>query len=298
MKNAGAEALDALARELEPYGPPIIVFNKSHSGSRLLARMLREGGVAMGHLLNESEDAYDILRIIRPLVERYYPRYDLLFRDGDAVLVDLIREVFELHLQKTVRGERWGWKLCETLYILPVLARLFPRGWFVHLVRDGRDVTFCNHVAPDEPFWKKVYFNTEDISIWRGLPLTEPVYRENPHLFNAQHWVNSVTTARSYGTVIGERYTEIKYEDLASRFLPTARQLVDFLALPLPENFLAGFSESVLTASMGKYQRESRAKLGEAMSILEPTLTSFGYVGEITGESGMRPASRKWFWPF
>ena len=33
--------------------PPIVVFNKSHSGSRLLARTLAAGGVFIGSVLNE-----------------------------------------------------------------------------------------------------------------------------------------------------------------------------------------------------------------------------------------------------
>jgi len=245
----------------------------------------------MGALRNESEDAYDLLRMIRPLVENYYPRYDSFFREGDAALTALIREVFTGHLQGAVRGERWGWKLCETLYILPILARLFPNGRFMHLVRDGRDVAFSNHVAPDEPFWKKIYFNTSAISEWNGMPLTEPVYRQFSHLFNAQHWVNSVTTARSYGAMLGDRYLEVRYEDFVTQFVPTAQSLADFLALPLEESFLADFSKTIRMSSVGKYQRMPSKKLSEALKILEPTLAAFGY-----GEG--KAMEKKRFWPF
>lgn len=291
MPNAGSEALDGLARELEPYGAPIIVFNKSHSGSRLLGRLLRESGVFMGDLRNDSEDACDLLRFVRPLVERYYPRYDLFFKEDDAALMALMREVFSTHLQGAARGGRWGWKLCETLYVLPILARLFPGGRFIHLVRDGRDVAFCDHVAPDDPFWKKIYFNTSSISKWRGLPLNEPTYRQFSHLFNAQHWVNSVGTARSYGTILGERYLEIRYEELVTQFMPTARSLANFLSLSWPENFLQDFSQTVRATSVGKYRRMSPKKLSEALTVLEPTLSAFGY------GDGKR-VMKKRFWPF
>jgi hypothetical protein len=41
-------ALRAVRDKLQRFGPPIVVFNKSHSGSRLLARLLAEAGIFMG----------------------------------------------------------------------------------------------------------------------------------------------------------------------------------------------------------------------------------------------------------
>ena len=99
----GTLVLARLAKQWAPYGPPTIVFNKSHSGSRLLARFLADAGLFMGNDRNEAEDSADILRLVRPLVEHYYPNYSSLLRDGNAELEDTVNSVFE-HL----RGHRPG----------------------------------------------------------------------------------------------------------------------------------------------------------------------------------------------
>src|SRR5262245_13752519 len=94
----GTATLARLSEHFAAHGPPVIVFNKSHSGSRLLARMLREAGVFLGAERNESEDSADILRLVEPLVVRHYPHYAALMRDGDADLESTILSVFERHL--------------------------------------------------------------------------------------------------------------------------------------------------------------------------------------------------------
>ena len=60
--------LAELRDELCALPPPIVVFNKSHSGSRLLARVLAAGGVFMGAHLNASHDSLDLLPLVEYLV--------------------------------------------------------------------------------------------------------------------------------------------------------------------------------------------------------------------------------------
>jgi len=47
--------LDSFRGRFSSYSAPIIVFNKSHSGSRVLARLLEAAGVFMGsRLMNHT----------------------------------------------------------------------------------------------------------------------------------------------------------------------------------------------------------------------------------------------------
>ncbi len=266
-----------MAGRWTPFGPPVVVFNKSHSGSRLLTRLLIDAGVFMGADRNDSEDSADLLRLVMPLVNRWYPHYADLMRQGDVDLAGLVEDVFARHLDGHDPGGRWGWKLCESLYILPVLHRLFPQGWFVHLIRDGRDVAFSDHVAPFEPFWRKVYFDTAGIAAWRGLPLTHDSYRRQPHLFNARHWVNSVTVARHYGAMIGARYIEVRYEDLVCRPEATARALLAHLGLDPADSVIEAYRASAADLSVGKHRRQPARHQHQALKVLRPTLAAFGY---------------------
>ena len=273
----GVATLAGLRKQLESVGPPIIIFNKSHSGSRLLARIILSSGVYLGTDRNESEDAVGIMDMVRPLVERHYPDYRTLMRHGHPELEPLVSTVLARHLRGHAPGQRWGWKLCETLYVLPVLQHIFPTASFVHLLRDGRDVAFSDHVAPQQPFWRKVYFDTAEINSWNGRKLTEKSYRRSPHVFNARHWVNSVTVARHFGSMLGERYLEVRFEDLVLAPRETSLNLLSTLGLTHDEAQIESFAASIDKSAVGKFRKAPRRRRSEAEAVLRPTLEAFGY---------------------
>ena len=263
--------------------PPVVVFNKSHSGSRLLARVLACGGIFLGSHQNESYDSVDVLDLVRHVVQRYYPDYSAIWNGeitDDARLPDLIREVFRRHLDgfDVSQSQPWGWKLCETTYILPLIDFLFPAAKYIHLIRDGRDVAFCDHVAPSEPFWKKIYFNTDDIASWRGYRLTGPDYRKRSYIYNTIHWVNSVRLGRSYGAMLRERYLEVRYEDLCGNFARTVEQVLGFLGLTSAPATIEALRPAVHTHSIAKYRQASWWKMRRVLDIAKPELLSLGYL--------------------
>jgi SAM-dependent methyltransferase len=286
----GIDQLAALARELGPLGPPVIVFNKSHSGSRLLARCLATAGVFMGAERSESEDALPIVPLVEHIVEFHYPDFSRFFREGDPALPGLVKHSVSRHLGLARHGRppagAWGWKLCETHYALPIIARLFPTARFIHLLRDGRDVAFSDFVAPTTPFLKKIYFGTDRVEQWRGLPLTEAQYRAAPHLFNARLWVAAVSDARSHGMMLGERYCEVRYESLVGDIARTMRRLARFLSLQVPEATLAELASGVRTDAVGRHRKAPPAHLGQVLMVLGPSLAAFGYGPEAAPEPG------------
>ncbi len=285
-KPTGLAQLDRLAAALAPLGPPTVVFNKSHSGSRVLGRALRACGVFMGAHCNESEDSLDLLRLVDYLMEFHFPDFSRLFADGDPVLSHLVRDVFDSHLTGFDGRGHWGWKLCETHFVLPVIARLFPTATFVHLLRDGRDVAFSDFTAPTTPIRKKACFGTDTVESWRGMALTETAYRAAPHRFNAQLWVSAVTNARAHGAMLGERYREIRYEDLVEDFIGTVGRLASALALSGDPAALQGLADDVHAIAVGKHRRAAPQALAEVLDILGPALAAFGYgLGERPGET-------------
>jgi hypothetical protein len=251
----------------------------------MLAELVAASGVFMGAHCNESLDSLDLFDLVAYAVRTYYPDYTALWNPAgapDAEISRLIQNVFERHLQgfNPVAGARWGWKLCETAYILPILNYCFPSARFIHLIRDGRDVAFCNHHAPDDAFWRKIYFDTDRIRTYRGLRFTPQSYRRRSHIYNAIHWVNSVTTGRTYGMMLQERYLEVKYEDLCSNFELTARKVLEFIRAPDPNAALQSMASKVYKSSLGKHQHHSPRHLRQVMEIAKPLLLSLGYLEE------------------
>jgi len=283
--------LNSFRDHFSRYRPPIIVFNKSHSGSRVLARLLESAGVFMGSHLNESYDSVDILKLVEYLVTHYYPDYSALWDPRsrhDIELSRLFETVFQKHLERLNgnTGRPWGWKLCETVYALPVLDYCFPGARFIHLIRDGRDVAFCDHKAPDDPFWRKVYFNTENIRTYSGLRLTPQAYRRQSHVFNAIHWVNSVSIGRNFGAMLRERYAEIRYEDLCRNFVPTATKLFEAIGIEATERAIKDTEAAMYVSSIGKHKTFPRRSVDTVVRIEKPLLLSLGYL-----ESDPEPAA-------
>lgn len=270
----GVRQLDLASRSLSAIGPPIVVFNASHSGSRLLAQMLKRLGVFMGADLNESQDSLPIFSLVRYLVEAHAPDFTRLLEDGDPALPGRIQEAFRDHLAVRPVG-RWGWKLPETGHVLPVISRLFSDARYIHLVRDGRDVAFSPFVAPKHPFWRKIYFNSDQITSWHGLGMTQRAYRAHGHLFNAQRWVNSVTLGRAHGAMLGRRYLEMSYEAVVADPAAALARVASFLEIEAP---WARFDRQEVSAqSVGKWRRAPRRAIRDLRPILEPTLAAFGY---------------------
>lgn len=272
--------LDPVRQAFAGLAPPVVVFNKSHSGSRVLAELISSSGIFLGAHVNESGDSLDALELAVTLVERYYPDYGRLWdetEEADQELAALAMRVFKRHLEG-FPGGRWGWKLCETTYVLPVVDYCFPGARFIHLVRDGRDVAFSDHRAPDSNFWRKVYFNTDRIRSWQGMRLTPQAYRRRSYLYNAIHWMNSVSVGRDYAAMLRERCLEVRYEDLCLRFDVTARRVLEFLNASQSDAALRALESRVRTVSIGKFRQQPRRRQERVLAVTKPLLLSLGYV--------------------
>jgi Sulfotransferase family len=268
----------SLAERIAALPSPVIVFNKSHSGSRLLAALLRGQGVFMGSELNDSLDALPFVPLVERVVLDHYPDFRGLWRGPEwpADIQRMLAEALDAHLAGHPRGAPWGWKLCETTFILPLLATIFPSGRFIHLIRDGRDVAFADHVAPEQPFWRKIYFATDAVRSWRGMRLDHASYERHRHLFNARHWQESVRLGRAFGAMLGPSYREVRYEHLCADPVAEGRALLAWLGLDVDPAALTALGRRVVRSSIGKHRGRPRAQRRAVQALIEPTLLGPG----------------------
>jgi Sulfotransferase family len=278
MQRANQKPTQPLMDAMFGLQPPIIVFNTAHSGSRLLTQLLRDAGVFMGAHLNSSLDSLDLAPVVQRLVGGAMPGGSRSTRqaDGDDELAEFVARQVKKHLTGAPGGMPWGWKLCETLLVYPEIDRLFPGARFIHLIRDGRDVALSPFVAPKDPYWRRVYFGTDRVQSWHGFPMTQRAYQSFGHLFNAHRWRYHVDLGRTYGAAFGERYIEIRYEDLVLRHDETRAILLSTLGLDA-----GGVEKSQRmqphAGSIGKWRRLPRGKLRDILALVETKLTNLGY---------------------
>jgi hypothetical protein len=265
--------------------PPVVIFNKSHSGSRLLAGLVSAAGIYMGAHQNESGDSEDLLELVEYVVERHYPDFHGLWREGgiaDSGIGALVARVFRRHLGGS-EAPRWGWKLCETAYVLPLIDYLFPQALYLHLIRDGRDVAFTDHVPPFNRFWQKIYTDSAGMRYWRGLwfgRISKLAYRIDPLPYNVQHWINSVTVGRHFGAMLRDRYMETRYEDLCLRFEEEALRILSFIHAQDKQKAIEQLRPSVTVGAVGKYRRRPPWQRWRAERLAGPLLIELGYLPE------------------
>jgi hypothetical protein len=127
-----------------------------------------------------------------------------LEEDPPSRLADAIRIVFARYAAGQGKG-RYGDKTPGYVSHLPRLAELFPEARFVHILRDGRDVSLS---------YLDVSFGPETVE--RA----------------ALHWRRVVDRGRQAGSRLGpERYVEVRYEDLLADPEGTVRSLCRFIDL-------------------------------------------------------------------
>jgi hypothetical protein len=105
--------------------------------------------------------------------------------------------------------------------------------------------------------------------------MTQRAYRKHGPMFNAARWANSVTLGRAHGAMLGERYCEVRYEDLVVDPARAGARIAAFLGLPAP-----GLSPDALAVNpgrVGKWRSLPPIETGEVLELLAPTLAAFGY---------------------
>jgi len=253
---------------------PSVLMCRGSSGSRFLAEIFAKNGIWMGDRLNESSDSFLLLeKLVVPFMNSGdFPL--LRVADGDAAgrHAHRLDESFADFLH-AYPGGPWGWKLPETIFIVPLLKRRFPGARFIHLIRDGRDVILsdnglfglpCRHDGligipflyflragsieelyrrlwpylnrrRSDDYLLKTIFNRSSPRTWNGIPLDRWNVRRIRYQLGMLAWVNHVETARRYGQEMPGDYYEVRYEDLCTKPVETLEKLLAGLGLSLTD---------------------------------------------------------------
>lgn len=147
-------------------------------------------------------------------------------------VTEVVNAIFRVYADANGKP-RWADKTPGYVVTMPLLADLWPRARFVHLIRDGRDVALS---YLDQPLGPK------------SVPDA------------AQLWRRRVSIGRKNGAALGpSRYAEVRYEDIVAD--PEARigELCSFLDLSFDPAMLDSHERS------GGGMRDWRTKMPDRM---------------------------------
>ena len=182
---------------------PLFLGGEGRSGTTLLRVMVdAHPAISCGpethFLVDERLHAYH--KHFRDTWWRRAEGYGYSQDDMDTMVRDFVRTWFETYMHR--RGKRrWADKTPQSIHALEGIWRLFPTARFVHVIRDGRDVACSiipqnwgpNNVTDAAKRWVEC--------IWKGV-----VHRKDE-----------------------QRYTEVRYEALATDPEPILRRLTEWI---------------------------------------------------------------------
>ena len=213
---------------------PVLVLGVRRSGTTLLRVMLDRNPslavpdetyfvptLARRHGDRPDLDAFvDDLRRLPTIVEWGLDPADVRARlRPGATLGEAVSAVYEAYAVRQGK-ERWGDKTPMYMRHLPLLERLFPDARFVQLIRDGRDAAVSFRAMPD------------------GVVTRTWAHPDSPAGFACQ-WRAEVGAARALGRRVGERYLELRYEELVAEPERELRRICAHAALPWDPAMLA-----------------------------------------------------------
>jgi len=194
---------------------PVIVGGNGHSGTRIFAQLLEHNGIFMGiPRITRSPTSHDLY--VFDLLNRWVEPY--LYKRLDSGELETMRRQFRLRLRLLfpLRLHAWGWKNPRSMLMLPVYHQLFPDLKFIHVIRDGRDITVGNEFAVENPYANAFLSKTEQAL--------------SPHERMMLFWGRSNEAAMDYcREYLPDNHLFVRWEDLCKGPEPVTRQILGFV---------------------------------------------------------------------
>jgi hypothetical protein len=191
-------------------------------------------------------DKENARRLLTDIAEFPLVKKGMHIRNPEAILArsvdsyaSLVDAIF-MTIAKAVGKNRWGDKTPSYVTEVDVLWKLFPGCQVIHMVRDGRDVALSNRNLA----WG-----------FRSLPRA------------AQDWRLKTIIGHKVGSVLGEHYLEVRYEDLVQGPEATLRRICEYLGEPYDPGMLT-YHES----ASAEMPEESLAFHQRSISAPDPSL--------------------------
>jgi len=209
---------------------PIIFLGRGGSGTRLLSAIAVQNGVFIGNELNATGDSVEWVADIYRLAMEACFLGGALSAERDAYwCANLRRTATQILSRATLApGDKWGWKLPETILALPHILKAFPRARVIHLTRHPFTCSLRRtHMTSrlDNPIGASV-LPAAYKAIGRAQ---EAIFTDEPYLHNAVTWAYQVGGACRVLDARGELYHTLRYEDVCANPNQARHAIMDFI---------------------------------------------------------------------
>jgi len=219
MQELGYQRYGQPERPVLPYHlieSPVITIGRGGSGTRLISQMLQQLGLFLGNNLNGTDDSVEWADLIYEMVLKTMPLRPERF--GPAWIDELHARAGAILSVGAWKSEAlWGFKLPETLLVLPEILKAFPEAIVIHLIRHPIDSCLRRtHMTSrmDNSIGKAVLTAAYQSLGWKTDPECDEDYLRNAASWYYQmSWINEVIDLEEKQKY---KYLLVRYEDLCA----------------------------------------------------------------------------------
>jgi hypothetical protein len=253
----------------------VLIFGCPRSGTTWLTHLLLGHPGAGGQAHSESS-LFVSLQTFAGFLER---RSDgpLAFVDEPTLVAALRRfcdELLSVDLPAGASVARVVEKTPSHALLLPFINLLYPDAWYIHIVRDGRDVVRSS---------AEVEFGEPDVAV------------------AARGWVQTLDTVERDAPRLA-RFREVRYEDLLADPVGRTSDLLSWIGLDVDDDTRSGLAERAgvrvsqynTTGSVGagKWRSLDDRQLAAVYRVAGETLIARGYVERVEVDAVLDRAGR------
>jgi hypothetical protein len=271
---------------------PVFVVGCPRSGNHLVYHsLLSSGGFAIyeihSHVFNILGRKFGDLRVLahrQRLMDAWLQGWlfkqtglepDLIRKrilDECRTAGDFLRIVMEEVCRKQQVG-RWAENTPDHVFYLREIKESFPNALFIHVIRDGRDVAL----------------SLDKIGWIRSMPWD----RTRSWIAGALFWDWTVGKARKFGRETGQKYLEVRFEDVLLRPRESLSRIGDFIhhdldydriqrtaigAIRKPNTVFQDAPKNSSSGPIGRWQKAlSPRQISEMERRIGPLLRELGY---------------------
>lgn len=260
-----------MADDITPL-KPVVIMGRGHSGTRVLAWLCTYLGVQLGTSTDRETADADDLKFTRRIKKIAMPLLGITREDevSERDRKKLIKAVDKYYNGLGQPDGLWGWKFPETYLIAPLVRSVFPEVRMLHLVRDGRDIAFKNHLTddPGRPLGKRLLKKINAL--------------DDPHPVQAiKSWAWQVEQFEAYAQTLPEdQVLTVSFEDLCNNPLETGQRVCDFLGTDMNDKARNYLETGINTAKVSQYREHSDADIAEVQAAAEVLLKRLGYLND------------------
>jgi hypothetical protein len=247
---------------------PVMLMGRGHSGTRVLSFACMHLGIQLGTsaATGDADDRTFTRSIKKIAIRNLAQGAPESIQEKD--LVRFQNAVYRYYTQIDSPAGLWGWKFPETYLIGDCIARTFPRARYIHLVRDGRDLAFKQHLTDDPK--RKLGKNLLSHIGAMDLP---------HHLQAGLSWAFQVDRFDEFRKKLNPaQILDMRFEDMCREPMAAMQNVCSFLKIPMTAQCRTYITENLDAAKIEQYKNEDPAKIRAVEEKISTTLKRYSYL--------------------